>query len=158
MGILRDYKCEEHGYFTAWEPKCEHCDREVFSVILKAPTMRDSVVGGRSKRNDSNIKQLAKDFNMTNIKSTREGESQTGYLTRNNAEKSAQERDFETQQKMNGVIWGGDQRYSMQSMLAGGAVRSAMGEAVGFDPKNANLPKTLPTVVHANDPTLKIDK
>lgn len=158
MAILRDYKCEEHGFFTAWEPKCEHCDREVFSVILKAPTMRDSVVAGRSKRNDSNIKQLAKDFGMTNIKSTKEGEAQDGYLTRNNAEKSAQEKDFEVQQKMNGVIWGGDQRYSMQNMLAGGAVRSAMGEAVGFNPKDANLPKTLPTVVHANDPTLKIDK
>lgn len=158
MAILRDYKCEEHGFFTAWEPKCEHCDREVYSVILKAPTMRDSVVAGRSKRNDSNIKQLAKDFGMTNIKSTKEGEAQDGYLTRNNAEKSAQEKDFEVQQKMNGVIWGGDQRYSMQNMLAGGAVRSAMGEAVGFNPKDANLPKTLPTVVHANDPTLKIDK
>jgi hypothetical protein len=158
MGILRDYKCEEHGYFTAWEPKCEHCDREVYSVILKAPTMRDSVVGGRSKKNDNNIKQLAKDFGMTNIKSTREGEAQDGYLTRNNAEKSAQERDFEVQQKMNGVIWGGDQRYSMNAMLQGGMVKSAMGEAVGFNPKDANLPKTLPTVVHANDPTLKIDK
>lgn len=120
--------------------------------------MRDSVVAGRSKRNDSNIKQLAENFGMTNIKSTKEGEAQDGYLTRNNAEKSAQEKDFEVQQKMNGVIWGGDQRYSMQNMLAGGAVRSAMGEAVGFNPKDANLPKTLPTVVHANDPTLKIDK
>jgi hypothetical protein len=51
----------------------------------QSPTMRDSVKGGRSKRNDDNIKGLARDFDMTNIKSTREGEAQDGYLTRNNA-------------------------------------------------------------------------
>jgi hypothetical protein len=161
MAVLRDYKCPTHGYFTAWEPKCEHGCDDVAVVFLKAPTMRDSVVGGRSKKNDTNIKQLAKDFNMTNIKSTREGEAQDGYLARNNAEKTAQEKAYEAEQaqrRANGVIWGEAGRYSMQSMLAGGAVKSAMGEAVGFNPKDANLPSKLPTVVHANDPSLKIDK
>ena len=36
-----------------------------------------------------------------------------------------------------GVIWGGDSRFSMQNMLAGGAVRSVRGESVGFKPSDA---------------------
>jgi hypothetical protein len=47
--------------------------------------MRDSTKTGRTKRNDNNLKQLAADFGMTDIKSVKEGESQQGYLTRNNA-------------------------------------------------------------------------
>ena len=157
MGILRSYKCPRHGYFDAWEPLCEHGCTDVAQVILKAPTMRDSTRTGRSKRNDNNLKQLAVDFGMTDIKSVKEGEAQPGYLTRNNAKISKQEEEAAIAAKMNGVIWGGDNRFSMQNMLSGAAVRSAMGEPVGFNPKDANLPQKLPTVVHANDPTLKID-
>ena len=158
MGILRSYKCPRHGYFDAWEPLCEHGCTDVAQVILKAPTMRDSTKTGRSKRNDNNLKQLAVDFGMTDIKSVKEGEAQPGYLTRNNAKVSKQEEEAAIQAKINGVIWGGDNRFSMQNMLSGAAVQSVKGEQVGFNPKDANLPSSLPTIVHANDPTLKIDK
>ena len=158
MGILRSYKCPRHGYFDAWEPLCEHGCTDVAQVILKAPTMRDSTRTGRSKRNDNNLKQLAVDFGMTDIKSVKEGEAQPGYLTRNNAKVSKQEEEAAIQAKINGVIWGGDNRFSMQNMLSGAAVQSVKGEQVGFNPKDANLPSSLPTIVHANDPTLKIDK
>lgn len=134
MAIKRDYKCQEHGYFEAWEPRCPHGCENVSVVILKAPTMRDSVVGGRSKRNDENIKGLAKDFGMTNIKSTREGEFQEGYLTRNNAPPPPQEPSAGS-----GLIWGGDSRFNMQSMLSGRAVRPVRDEQVGFSPKDANI-------------------
>ena len=73
MAVMRDYKCPRHGYFTAWEPVCHEGCEDVAQVILRAPTMRDSVIGGRSKRNDTNLKQLAKDFDMTDIKSVKEG-------------------------------------------------------------------------------------
>ena len=154
MAIMRDYKCPRHGYFTAWEPMCHEGCTDVAQVILRAPTMRDSVVGGRSKRNDSNIKQLAKDFGMTNIKSTREGEFQDGYLTRNNAP----EPDMPPQSRPgDAVMWGNAGRFSMEGML-GGMIKPVKDEQVGFSPKDANLPSKLPTVVHANDPTLKIEK
>ena len=156
MAILRSYKCPRHGFFEAWEPLCEHGCEDVAVVFLRAPSMRDSVKSGRTKRNDNNLKQLAADFGMTDIKSVKEGESQQGYLTRNNAKVGEQEAEMARQAKLNGVMWGDAGKYSMQSMLAGGAVKSAMGEQVGFNPKDANLPTKLPTVVHANDPNLKI--
>jgi len=156
MAILRSYKCPRHGFFEAWEPLCEHGCDDVAVVFLRAPSMRDSVKSGRTKRNDNNLKQLAVDFGMTDIKSVKEGESQQGYLTRNNAKINEQEAEMARQAKLNGVMWGDAGKYSMQSMLAGGAVKSAMGEQVGFNPKDANLPTKLPTVVHANDPNLKI--
>lgn len=160
MGILRSYKCPRHGYFDAWEPLCEQGCTDVAQVILKAPTMRDSTKTGRSKKNDNNLKQLAADFGMSDIKSVKEGEAQPGYLTRNNAKVSKQEEEMAIQAKMNGVMWGdaGAGAFNMANMLSGGAVRSAMGEPVGFNPKDANLPDKLPTIVHANDPDLKIDK
>jgi hypothetical protein len=156
MAVLRSYKCPRHGYFDAWEPLCEHGCTDVAVVFLKAPSMRDSIKAGRSKRNDNNLKQLAADFGMSDIKSVKEGESQQGYITRNNAKIGEQEAEMARQAKLNGVMWGDAGKYSMQGMLAGGAVKSAMGEPVGFNPKDANLPTKLPTVVHATDPTLKI--
>ena len=154
MAILRDYKCPRHGYFTAWEPMCHEGCEDVAQVILRAPTMRDSVKGGRSKRNDQNIKQLAADFNMTNIKSTREGEAQDGYLTRNNAPVPQQP---PAEAPGSGVIWGDAGKFSMAGML-GGMIKPVADEQVGFSAKDANLPAKFRTIVHADDPTLKLDK
>jgi hypothetical protein len=154
MSILRDYKCDAHGYFTAWEPKCpQGCHQGINVVILKAPTMRDSVVGGRSKRNDTNLKTLAKDFGMTDIKSTREGEHQSGYLTRNNAPPEPQ-----GPRPGDGVIWGGDNRFNMQSVM-NGAIKSVKGESVGFSPKDANITRGPITASYVPDhENLKVDK
>lgn len=155
MAILRDYKCPRHGYFTAWEPVCHEGCEDVAQVILRAPTMRDSVKGGRSKRNDNNIKSLAKDFNMTNIKSTREGEFQDGYLTRNNA--PAPQAPPE-QSLGNGVIWGDAGKFSMAGML-GGMIKPVAGEAVGFSPKDANITRGPIAASYTPDhDNLKIEK
>ena len=84
----------------------------------------------RTKNADATLKGLASDFNMTNIKSTREGEHQTGYHTRNNPEPS------KGHDNVNNVLWGGGGRFNMASALAGNAVSSAPGEKAGFDPKS----------------------
>jgi hypothetical protein len=117
--------------------------------------MRDSVVGGRSKRNDDNIKGLAKEFGMTNIKSTREGEFQEGYLTRNNA---PQPEIPQQESPGNGVIWGDAGNYSMAGIM-GGMIKPVAGEQVGFSPKDANLTRG-PTAAsyYADQDNLKLDK
>jgi len=155
MAILRDYKCPRHGYFTAWEPVCDEGCTDVGQVILRAPTMRDSVKGGRSKRNDQNIKQLAADFNMTNIKSTREGEAQDGYLTRNNAPPVQAPPE---QNQGNGVIWGDAGKFNMAGML-GGMIKPVAGEQVGFSPKDANITRgPMAASFTADHDNLKLDK
>ena len=80
---------------------------------------------------EQTVRGLADGFNMTNIKSTREGESQAGYFTRNNTTTPQQQQ----MQQQNGVLWGDAGRFSMQNVLANGAAQSVRGETVGFNPK-----------------------
>ena len=56
------------------------CAEEVAIVYLQPVGM----MSDGTKKNDKTINQLAMDFDMTNIKSTREGENQAGFFTRKN--------------------------------------------------------------------------
>lgn len=130
MAVKRHYKCPKHGFFESWEAVCTHgCLDGIKVAFLKAP----AYLSDKTKRNDANLKGLANEFNMTNIKSTREGEHQEGYLTRNNGPKVEQPPE---QRPGSGVIWGGGAGHSMQSILGGG-IKSVRGESVGFNPKEA---------------------
>ena len=140
MSVLHDYKCAEHGFFDGYEAVCPNgCTEGVMVVYLQAPGTRSDA----TKKNDKTIKQLAIDFGMSNIKSTREGESQTGFYKRNNKTP-----DVETQSQSipqpaqrearagDSAIWGGGYRgLNMKSILSGQAVRSIHGESVGLNPK-----------------------
>ena len=146
MGILRDYYCTNHGIFEAWEPKCpmKNCKGELSVVHLKP-------VGTRSPKTsatDNNLKQLAIEYDMTDIKSTKAGEHQTGYMKRKNKltdKQFAEATDAmqaQNQQKQketrpgDSVIWGGGSNISMKSVL-GGQFKSVNGESVGINPKAA---------------------
>jgi len=117
------------------------CAEEVYVVFLQAPgLMSDS-----TKKNDLTVKQLAMDFDMTNIKSTREGENQAGFFTRKNKTSKAQlekeakiaaERPREPQPR-DSAIWGGDNRFNMKGLLSGNTIRPVRDEAVSFNPKDA---------------------
>lgn len=146
MGILRDYYCTNHGIFEAWEPTCpmKNCKGDLSVVHLKP-------VGTRSPKTsatDNNLKQLAIEYDMTDIKSTKAGEHQTGYMKRKNkltdkqfAEATdAMQAQNPQQQKQarpgDSVIWGGGSNISMKSVL-GGQFKSVNGESVGINPKAA---------------------
>jgi len=85
---------------------------------------------------------------MTDIKSTKEGEHQSGYLKRNNkltdkqyAEATAASEHFESQKPKEGrvgdsAIWGNGGNISMKSVL-GGQFKSVMGESMGINLKEA---------------------
>lgn len=117
------------------------CVDEVAIVYLQPV----GLVSDGTKKNDKTIKQLAMDFDMTNIKSTREGENQSGFFTRKNKtskkqlEKEAAIASQRPREPRPGdsAIWGGDSRYSLGNVIKGGAVRSVMGESVGMNPRDA---------------------
>ena len=146
MAILRDYYCESHGVFEAWEPECpmKHCKAQISVIHLKPVGTRSA----KTAKTDKTLEGLAKDFQMTDIKSTREGEHQTGYLKRNNkltdkqyAEATAASEHFESQKQREGragdaAIWGNGGNISMKSVLSG-QFKSVMGESVGINPKEA---------------------
>lgn len=161
--ILRDYKCQEHGFFEGFEPNCpEGCgDELVLQVFLKSP----GFVSDKSKSTDAHLRGLAREFDMSNIKSTREGENQAGYLTRNNkfseseyaeAEKYAAPKkrgrprkdantaapQEEPRQARAGdsAIWGGGfQGMNMASVLAGRFRTPVKDEGVGLTPKAVGI-------------------
>ena len=125
MAVLRSYSCAAHGYFDAWEAKCPHGCKKVTQVFTKPFSIKSQ----RTKTADKTLDGLAADFKMTDIKSTREGDHQSGYFTRNNEKSKGHE-------NVNNVLWGGGGRFDMGSALAGKAVSSVNGESVGFNPKD----------------------
>jgi len=130
MAIKRDYKCEQHGFFEAWEAQCPHgCLDGIMIVHLQAP----NYLSDRTKGSDRTLSGLADEFKMTNIKSTREGENQEGYFTRNNAPAPKEA----PPEAGSGVIWGGQGGFQMGNILGGNAFRSVRGENVGFKPGEA---------------------
>ena len=140
MAVLHDYYCENHGIFEAWEAKCpmKHCKGEISKVFLKPVALKSE----KTKSTDKNLKQLAIDYDMTDIKSTREGEHQTGYLKRNNklSDKQFEEATAAMQAQQgreprpgDAAIWGGGGAISMKSVL-GGQFKSVAGESVSVTP------------------------
>ena len=167
MAVLHDYKCPKHGYFESKKAQCpmKGCHEEVLVVYLQAP----SLISQRTKASDRHIKQLAIEFDMSDIKSTREGENQAGYLKRNNkftekeyadAEKYATRKRGVNKDKIkpqpipqapseprpgDAAIWGGGfQNMTMQSLL-GGMIKPIRDEQVGLTPAQAGI-KTGPVI------------
>lgn len=137
-GVIHDYECPTHGVFEARAPKkCpfKGCEEEITRVFLKAPSYKSD----RTKNADKNLKQLGMEFNMTNIKSTREGENQEGYFSTKKSVPVPEDRPG------SGVMWGNAGRFNLSTGLNGGFARSVAGEAVGVNPKsvgNLTGPKT----------------
>jgi len=167
MGVLHDYVCPKHGLFESTEEKCyrPRCKQQVIKVFLQPP----GLIGENTKKADRNINQLAIDFNMTNIKSTREGESQDNYYTRNNKTPAA---PVESQsiprepRPRDAAIWGGQgQGMSMSTILSGkysAPVGPRIGqapEAAGINPKDAgNLTGPRAASYMKDHQNLKIDQ
>jgi hypothetical protein len=60
MAVLKDYKCDKHGYFESREAKCpmKNCSEEVYVVFLQAPgLMSDS-----TKKNDQHGQAISDGF------------------------------------------------------------------------------------------------
>ena len=181
MAVVNDYKCPKHGYFESRKAQCpmKGCNEEVFIVFLQAPAM----LSEKTRFTDKSTKQLAIEFDMSDIKTTREGENQSGYLTRKNKFK---EKDYEQAEKYairkrgnkdkiqkfpqpeapkearagDAAIWGGGfQGLNMQALLAGRAIQSVNGESVGLTPAQAGInsgPRIDPSSTLRDPDNLKI--
>lgn len=137
--VLKDYHCSEHGYFEGWEEKCpiKGCQGAV-SVVFLQPV---SIKSDRTKKADKTLKGLAQDFGMTDIKSTKEGEHQSGYIKRNNKQ-SEKQRQLELEAASareprpgDSAIWGGAGGMSLQSVM-GGQFKPIRDESVSVVPKS----------------------
>lgn len=146
MPVLKSYQCTDHGYFDSWEePACPVCHVECKQVFIKP----FSIKSGRTKNTDKTLRQLASDYNMTDIKSAREGESQAGTFRHGNTPKVEEPRQ---PRAGDAVMWGNAGNYNMNSLLAGMGPKSVKGEATGFNPKdmgNVSGPRAIPV---ARDP------
>jgi hypothetical protein len=171
MAILRDYCCNQHGMFEAWEPECpmKFCKGDISVVHLKPIAMKSE----KTKSTDKRAKQLGIDFGMTNIQSATEGEHQKGYLKRNNKltdkefEQATEAMEANNKQQAeaaqqarpgSSVIWGGGGNISMKSVM-GGQFKSVAGESVGVNPKAAgDLRGPAPASYMADPDNLQVSK
>jgi hypothetical protein len=148
----------------------KHCKATISIIHLKPVGTRSA----KTAKTDKTLDGLAKDFGMTNIKSTKEGEHQTGYLKRNNklsdkeyAEATAASEHFETQNESqkqkegragDAAIWGNGGNINMKSVL-GGQFKSVAGESVGINPREAgNLTGPKPASYYADHENLTVPK
>lgn len=137
--ILKDYHCTEHGYFEGWEERCpmKGCHGAVSVVFLQPVAMKSE----RTKKADKTLQGLAQDFGMSDIKSTKEGEHQTGYIKRKNKQTEKQRQlELEAAQERqprpgDAAIWGGAGGMSLKSVM-GGQFKPVADEAVSVLPKS----------------------
>jgi len=147
MAVLKDYMCTEHGVFESREAKCpiKFCQGDL-SVIFLQPV---GIKSENTKKNDKNLKQLALEFDMTDIKSTKAGEHQTGYLKRKNklsdkvfeeagaamAQNQKRQEEEMIKQRLSGVNWGNGGNINLKSVM-GGQFKPVADEAVSVLPKS----------------------
>ena len=147
MSVLKDYMCTEHGVFESREAKCpiKFCQGDL-SVIFLQPV---GIKSENTKKNDKNLKQLALEFDMTDIKSTKAGEHQTGYLKRKNklsdkafdeagaamAQHQKRQEEEMIKQRLGGVNWGNGGNINLKSVM-GGQFKPVADEAVSVLPKS----------------------
>lgn len=154
MAVLKTYICSKHGEFDAWNESAVRCPAAKCRCkpreMVSAPAIRTST---RTADMDKTLDNLATDFKMTNIKSTREGENQSGYFTRNNTAKPAEPRPGDS------VMWGNQGGFSMQNVMSGNAFKSVRGESVGVKPTDVGVKRGPTTASYVADhENLKIDK
>ena len=147
MSVLKDYMCTEHGVFESWEAKCpmKFCKGELSVIFLKPVGMKSE----KTKSNDRNLKQLALEFDMTDIKSTKAGEHQEGYLKRKNklsnkefeqageamAHNQKMQEEQLVQQRLSGAMWGNGGNINLKSVM-GGQFKPVADESVSVLPKS----------------------
>jgi len=147
MAVLKDYMCTEHGVFESREAKCpiKFCQGDL-SVIFLQPV---GIKSENTKKNDKNLKQLALEFDMTDIKSTKAGEHQTGYLKRKNklsdkafekagaamAQNQKRQEEEIIKQRLSGVNWGNGGNINLKSVM-GGQFKPVADEVVSVLPKS----------------------
>jgi hypothetical protein len=146
--VLKDYHCTNHGYFEGWEEKCpiKGCSGAVSVVFLQPVSLKSD----KTKRSDKTLEGLAQQFDMTDIKSTREGEHQSGYIKRKNKQTAKQaEMELEAAAQRqprpgDAALWGSAGGMSLKSVV-GGQFRPVADEAVSVLPQsvgNLTGPKT----------------
>jgi hypothetical protein len=149
MGVLKDYLCDAHGIFESMEAKCpmKGCQANLSVVFLKPVALGSA----KTKKTDQIQKQLAMDFDMTDIKSTKEGEHQTGYLKRKNkltdkqfaeateAIKATNQNAAQMQPREarpgDSVLWGNGGNINLKSVM-GGQFKPIKDESVGMLPRD----------------------
>jgi hypothetical protein len=132
MSVLHDYLCASHGLFESYEAECpiKFCTAELNMVFLKPVALKSD----KTKQADRQLKGLAQDFQMSDIKSTRSGDNQAGY----HKHQIPEEPEVKEARPGDAAIWGGNfQNINMQAALAGKVAQSVRGESVGVNPKDA---------------------
>ena len=140
--VLHDYKCPVHGFFESREAKCPSGCTDVQMVFLQAVGLKSD----NTKHADSTLKELARDYGMSDIKSAREGDHQNNALLNN--KKAAQP------QNPFAVQWGNP------SQIGNYNLNSVRGETVGglsaVKESGIALRKPQPSVVMRDHENLKL--
>ena len=111
--VVKEWKCDEHGYFEGKEGICPNGCTEGINQVFLTPVAYKS---DRSKGIDKTSRQLAMDFNMSDIKTVGEGERQPPRFQ--------QPKQPDRPHMQNGVMW------ANPTSVGQYGIRSVAGESV----------------------------
>ncbi len=152
MAILNTFICSKHGEFQAWSDDSVRCPQAKCRCKprqqVSGPSIRTSQ---RTPQIDGTLDRLAKDFNMTNLNSAREGENQSKHFSHSKQAPESRPGDS--------VMWGNQGNLDMGSILKGNRFQSVRGEQVGVKPSEAGITRGPTTASYiADHENLKIEK
>lgn len=111
--VIKEWKCDEHGYFEGADGVCPQGCVEGINQVFLTPVAYKSE---RSKGIDKTSKQLAMDFGMSDIKTVKEGERQPPRFQ--------PPKQPDAPPRPNGVMWGNPTSIGQYGL------RSVAGESV----------------------------
>lgn len=152
MAILNTFICSKHGEFQAWSDDSVRCPQAKCRCKprqqVSGPSIRTSQ---RTPQIDGTLDRLAKDFNMTNLNSAREGENQSKHFSHSKQAPESRPGDS--------VMWGNQGNLDMGSILKGNRFQSVRGEQVGVKPSEVGVKRGPTTASYiADHENLKIEK
>lgn len=72
MAVIKEFSCPGHGPFESTEPRCPHGCTVVSEREFRTAPAHHS---GKTKRTDDLVRQQVEAFGLTNIRSSRQGET-----------------------------------------------------------------------------------
>lgn len=127
MAILNRFICSKHGEFDAWSDISPRCPAAKCRCKPRQMVSGPAIHRGSTAKIDQTTRNLATDFNMTNLKSAREGENQADHFS------------HAKEKRESGVIWGNARGMTVDNVIKGGMFRSVRGEPVGVKPSEVGV-------------------
>ena len=124
MAVLKRFICSKHGEFDAWAEGSVRCPAAKCRCKPREMVSAPAYHGGRTAGIDKTLNNLASDFKMTDMRSSKEGDSQAGFHHHGQSN--------DAPPPGSGVLWGNAGAMNLETLIKGGGPKPVRDEKVGI--------------------------